>query len=329
MYGYVSVADLSSSVRSHLYRVPADVDLIVGVPRSGMIPAYLLGLYLNRMVVDIDSFLANGAARHGLTRQLAKTLVELHDAKHILLVDDSMATGTSMRTAAERIRQTSFAGKVSICAAIVAPSQHASVDVSFLTVPHPRIFEWNAFHHACVENSCFDLDGVLCVDPTEQDNDDGARYRQFLETARPLFAPTQRIAHIVSARLEKYRSMTEEWLEAHGIEYGALHLVDLPSKEERIRHGAHCAHKIRVYRDSGAALFYESDPGQAREIANGSGKPVLCVGDMTMVLPGALHIRATAKSALWRMRAPLGRAKGWLRQQMRARRPVYRSADTP
>lgn len=323
MYGYVSIAQLSAEIRNQLYRISRDVDLIVGIPRSGMIPAYMIGLYLNRMVTDIDTFLANGAASHGQTRKLGAPLERLQDAKHILLVDDSMATGASMEVALNRVRSSSFGGKVSTCAAVVTPSQHQSVDVSFMTVPHPRVFEWNAFHHACVEKACFDMDGVLCVDPTERDNDDGERYELFVKTARPLFQPTLRIGHIVSARLEKYRRLTEEWLDAHGIQYGQLHLVDLPNKEERIRQGAHCSHKIRVYKQTGASLFYESDLGQAHEIARGSGKPVLCVGNMTMVLPDGLQIGATAKTALWRMRAPLGRAKGWLKQQLRPR-PVYR-----
>jgi uncharacterized HAD superfamily protein/hypoxanthine phosphoribosyltransferase len=326
MFGYVSIAQLSAEIRNQLYRIPKDVDLIVGIPRSGMIPAYLIGLYLNRPVTDIDTFLANGTAGHGMTRKLSEHLPELHAAKHALLVDDSIATGASMQAALQRIRSTPFDGKISTCAAIVMPSQHASVDIAFLTVPQPRLFEWNAFHHAFVEQACFDLDGVLCVDPEECDNDDGERYRQFLKTARPLFAPTHRIGHIVSARLEKYRGLTEEWLHAHGIRYGALHLVDLPTKEERIRQRAHCTHKIRVYTQSGAPLFYESDAGQAREIAHGSGKPVLCVGDMTLVMPDGLHLRAAAKTAWWRLRAPLGRAKGWMRQQLR---PAFRSANTP
>ncbi len=328
MYGYVSIAQLSIEIRNQLYRISRDVDLIVGIPRSGMIPAYLIGLYLNRMVTDIETFLANGAAGHGSTRKLSCSLAQLHDAKHVLLVDDSMATGASMDVALQRLRSSEFRGKVSTCAAVVTPSQYRSVDVAFVTVPHPRVFEWNAFHHACVENACFDLDGVLCVDPTEQDNDDGERYELFVKTARPLFQPTLRIGHIVSARLEKYRGITEQWLQAHGIRYGALHLVDLPNKEERIRQGAHCTHKIRVYKQTGAALFYESDPGQAREIARGSGKPVLCVGDMTMVLPDGLQLSAAARTAMWRLRAPLGRVKGWLKQQLRAR-PVYRSVDAP
>jgi uncharacterized HAD superfamily protein/hypoxanthine phosphoribosyltransferase len=323
MYGYVSFAQLSTAIRTQLHAIPADVDLIVGIPRSGMVPAYQIGLFLNRLVCDIEGFLADGTISHGHTRKLGVSLNSLRQAQHILLVDDSIATGGSMQKALARIQESGFAGRISTCAAIVAPSHRSSVQVSFITLPQPRLFEWNAFHHACVENACFDMDGVLCVDPTSHDNDDGPRYEKFLSSARPLFRPTLRIGHIVSARLEKYRSLTEDWLAANNISYGTLHLVDLPSKEDRIRQGAHCSHKIRVYRDTGASMFYESDLGQAREIAQGSGKPVLCVGDMSMVMPGASHLTATAKSALWRLRYPLGRAKGWLKQQLRsARAPV-------
>ena len=44
-----------------------------------MIPAYLIGLYLNRMVTDVETFLANGAAGHGSTRKVSRSLAQLHD----------------------------------------------------------------------------------------------------------------------------------------------------------------------------------------------------------------------------------------------------------
>lgn len=320
MFGYVSFADLAAAIRRQLHLVPGTVDLIVGIPRSGMIPAYQIGLFLNRNVTDLDSFLLDRDLGHGSTRKPALTPDSPHKARHILLVDDSIASGASLKRALERMAATGFRGRLSTCAAIVAPSQRASVDVSFITMPQPRIFEWNAFHHACIENACFDLDGVLCVDPHERDNDDGPRYRQFLRTARPLFAPSVRIGHIVSARLEKYRSLTEEWLAAHGIKYGALHLIDLPDKEARMRLNAHSQHKARVYRETGAALFYESDPGQARQIARAAGKPVLCVADMSMVLPDALDPRVALKTTIWNLHRPLGYAKGWLKQRLGTQR---------
>jgi uncharacterized HAD superfamily protein len=190
--------------------------------------------------------------------------------------------------------------------------------VFFREVPYPRIFEWNAFHHPDISNSCFDLDGILCLDPTDDENDDGPCYEKFLASARTLFRPTQRIGHIVSARLERYRAQTEGWLAQAGIQYGQLHLIDLPTAAERIRLGAHSVHKAKVYTETGAVLFYESDLKQAQEIAQISGKPVLCTANMSMQLPGGMSLATTIRNARWWLRGPLGRAKGWLRHQFRA-----------
>ena len=313
MFGYESVAQLASDIREHIHRVPRDIDLVVGIPRSGMIPAYLIGLYVNRLVIDLETFLANGATGHGRTRATGAEVGEPWAARHVLLVDDSVSSGESMRRALGRVRSTPFSGRLTTCAAIVLPSMVKGVDLHFREMARPRVFEWNLFHHPEVENSCFDLDGVLCVDPTARENDDGPRYLEFLSAAEPLFTPTQKIGHIVSARLEKYRALTEAWLARHGIEYGALHLIDLPSQAERQRLGAHSSHKATIYRQTNAFLFYESDRTQAGEIAQQSGRPVLCTADMQLYLPGMLGVRAGIARAAWRLRTPLYRLKGWLR----------------
>jgi uncharacterized HAD superfamily protein/hypoxanthine phosphoribosyltransferase len=316
MFGYVSIAELSSQIRSQFHRVPATIELVVGIPRSGMIPAYLIGLFMNRPVLDLEAFLAGAAPAHGHTRPLANELRRPLEAAHILLVDDSLNTGDSMRKAVERIRSHGVSAKITRCAAIVVPEQRALVDLSFVVMPHPRIFEWNAFHLHWIENACFDLDGVLCVDPSARQNDDGPRYQRFLEETAPLFKPTQRIGHIVSARLERYRAATERWLRSHGIAYGQLHLMDVASGAERARRGGHAEHKARVYLETGAALFYESDPAQAREIARLSRRPVLCVGDMSMQLPGGMHPATALRSAKFQLHYPVGFIKGWLRHRL-------------
>jgi len=319
MFGYVSVAQLSADIRAKLQDIPQTIDLVVGIPRSGMIPAYLIGLYLNRHVVDLETFLANGVAGHGHTRKVGIDIAEPQAARHILLVDDSLMTGGSLQRSIERIRASSFSGKLTTCAAIVMPAAGSSVDLFFREMPRPRIFEWNAFHHDMIEKSCFDLDGILCVDPTREECDDGPRYQEFLRTARPLFKPTRKIGHIVSARLEKHRAPTEAWLAANGISYGALHLIDLPSEADRRRLRAHSPHKAKVYRETDAVLFYESELEQAKDIARLSGRPVLCTADMTLQLPTALQLAASLKQARWRLKIPVGRLKRWLRQQARAR----------
>lgn len=327
MFGYVSIAQLSADIRTKLQHIPRDIELVVGIPRSGMIPAYMIGLFTNRLVVDLETFLTNGQAGHGSTRAVGAKLIEPFAAQHVLLVDDSLRTGESMKRCVERIRTAGFQGKITTCAIIVVPEKGVEVDLFFREMPHPRIFEWNAFHHPQICNSCFDLDGILCVDPTNHENDDGPRYLEFLRTARPLIIPTQKIGHIVSARLEKYRAQTEQWLKDQGIEYGELHLIDLPSAAERQRLGSHASHKARTYRDSNAILFYESDVRQAREIAQLSGKPVLCIEDMTLHLPGGLKMESHIKTAKWHLERPIGRVKGWLRQQ-RNRMRAARAART-
>jgi uncharacterized HAD superfamily protein/adenine/guanine phosphoribosyltransferase-like PRPP-binding protein len=325
MFGYVSISQLSADIRAKLYLIPRDIDLIVGIPRSGMIPAYMIGLFTNRLVTDLETFLANGRAGHGSTRAVGAQLVEAFAAQHILLVDDSLRTGKSMKDCVARIRDAGFAGTVTTCAIIVVPEKGIEVDLFFREMPHPRIFEWNAFHHPQICDSCFDLDGILCVDPTSHDNDDGPRYLDFLRSARPLIVPTQRIGHIVSARLEKYRPQTEQWLADHGIAYDQLHLIDLPSAAERQRLGTHASHKAKIYQDTNAILFYESDVKQAREIAHLSGKPVLCIADMSLYLPGGLQLDSHIRNAKWHLERPIGRLKGWLRKQKARLRGAKRS----
>ncbi len=322
MIGYMSVADLTGIVRTNLQHIPVSVDLIVGIPRSGMIPAYLVGLFMNRLVVDLETFLANGVAGHGITREVGQPVLSPQAARHILLIDDSLTSGGSMRSSLERVRASAYSGKVTTCVAINHPARRDAVDLFFAEMPQPRIFEWNAFHHPAVSTACFDLDGVLCVDPIDADNDDGIRYREFLRSAQPLFRPTRPLGHIVSARLEKYRALTEEWLVRNGVQYGQLHLIDLPNQAERRRLRAHGSHKARVYRETGASLFYESDLTQAREIAQLSDKPVLCTADMALHLPAQLSVRSGTALMKWHMKRPIGRLKGWWRRQSLAAEQV-------
>jgi uncharacterized HAD superfamily protein/hypoxanthine phosphoribosyltransferase len=316
MLGFVSYSDLSRMIRDNIHALPSGVDLVVGLPRSGMIPAYMIGLYLNRLVIDVERFLYDGEIGHGRTRPTATRLDRPSSARSILVVDDSLTTGGSMDEALRRIHASGFRGQITRCAAVISPSAHNRVDVYFTILPMPRLFEWNAFHHPLLDHACLDLDGILCFDPTTAENDDGLRYQEFLRTARPFIRPTRRIAHIVSARLEKYRQLTEEWLEANGVEYGQLHLIDLPSAKERKRLNAHYSHKARVYRETGAMLFFESEPMQAREIARLARKPVLCSQDMILYRPDAYHPQVAARNAVWHMRKRFGRIKGKLRSLM-------------
>jgi adenine/guanine phosphoribosyltransferase-like PRPP-binding protein len=47
-----SISDLNNCIVASLIKVPRDVDLVVGVPRSGRLPATILALYLTTSPTD-------------------------------------------------------------------------------------------------------------------------------------------------------------------------------------------------------------------------------------------------------------------------------------
>lgn len=54
---FITYSDLNKDIIDNLYKIPREIDLIVGIPRSGMMAALVIGLYLNLPVITIDDFL--------------------------------------------------------------------------------------------------------------------------------------------------------------------------------------------------------------------------------------------------------------------------------
>jgi len=274
-----SVADLNDAVVRGLYRLPGDIDLVVGIPRSGMLAANLIALHLNLPLTDLDGYLSGRVMRSGQRGRDGVT------GRHALVVDDSALSGATMQASRARIDEASPSGRVTMTAVYIAPEARAAVDHAFEEIVGPRVFEWNLMHGGMIGRSCVDIDGVLCVDPTAQENDDGPRYRRFLEEVPPLLVPTTPVGRLVTCRLEKYRDLTEQWLARHGVQYGELHMMDLPTKAARLASGSHGSYKAKIYASTDTLLFIESSERQALEIARLSGRPVLCVDSRRMVYP--------------------------------------------
>ena len=78
---YRSFEDLARTIRSNIHKIPHDIDAVIGVPRSGMIPAYLIGLYLNKPVLSVAGFLEaqrNGGGKIACVR--SRTTQQIHPA---------------------------------------------------------------------------------------------------------------------------------------------------------------------------------------------------------------------------------------------------------
>jgi uncharacterized HAD superfamily protein len=253
--------------------------LIVGVPRSGMLPANLLSLYLNRPYTDIHSFLNGHIYKAGARSQF----FDISEFKKILVVDDSIASGSAMVEVKESLKHLESKFDIKYCAVYIIAGKEKMVDYFFEIVPLPRYFQWNILNHTTLEKACFDIDGVLCADPQPEQNDDGPKYIDFILNAPPLFIPGSKIGTIVTSRLEKYRKETETWLQANNIKYNDLVMLDLPNMEARQRANNHGDHKAKAYMAKPYVLFVESEYHQAVEINRLSKKPVLCTENFEMI----------------------------------------------
>ncbi len=278
---YRTIADLNRIILKKLHILPHDFDLIVGIPRSGMLPANLLALYLNKPYTDIDSFINGHIYGAGVRSQFFDITGE---HKKVLVVDDSIASGQAIQEAKKKLSGMAENFTIQYCAIYTASGKDGLVDYYFEQVPLPRFFQWNIFNHTALEKACVDIDGVLCVDPTPEQNDDGEKYIDFILNAPPLYVPGSKIGVLVTSRLEKYRKETEIWLQKNNVRYGQLIMLDLPNKEARMKANCHAQHKANVYASSIMyPLFIESSLSQAIEINRICKKPVFCTENFEMI----------------------------------------------
>jgi len=275
---FVTEKELNKDIIDNLYKIPRDVDIIVGIPRSGMLVGSLIALYLNKPLTDIDSFINKKMYSMGYTKNTNNCIDDFSKVKKVLIVDDSTSSGKSILEAKKKLKDIKIELIFYVSYATKATSN--MVDIYNKLIECPRIFEWNFMHHASLINACVDIDGVLCIDPTNKENDDGVKYRNFILNAKPKYIPTRKIGYIVTSRLEKYRKETEEWLKKNNIKYNKLIMLNLKTAKERQQLGNHARFKANVFLSlNDADYFIESDINQAKEIASITGKEVFCIDD--------------------------------------------------
>jgi orotate phosphoribosyltransferase len=284
---YRSVADLDDQIVNWLGRLPRGLEVIVGVPRSGMLVANLLSLHLNLPMTDVEGLLQGRMIQTGgrIKRDDLQTL--LARKRRVLVVDDSVLSGDQMNAVKARISAASLPHDILYAAPYVVSGKQKCVDFFIEVLPAPRCFEWNLMHHRLfLENACMDVDGVLCCDPGEDENDDGPMYQSFICEAAPLYLPSHPVANLVTCRLEKYRTLTQEWLARHGVAYNNLFMMDYPDMSARRAAASYAQFKAELYLRTKSWLFIESSLQQAREISALTGKHVFCMDTREMVAPG-------------------------------------------
>ena len=272
---YKTYYDLSIDIKNNLYKLPENIDLIVGIPRSGMFPASIISMYLSKPLCTLESFIDGNY--HSLTTSRIKFSNEI---KNVLIVDDSISFGQAISKAKKLINENKLTNKYNIKYLAIyykTEDYRNFIDVAFEKIPSPRLFQWNYLNHVFLQDAAFDIDGVLCYDPTNEENDDGDRYRQFILNARPLFIPQYKIAYIITSRLEKYKEETKEWLKKNNVQYDHLIMLSGYTAEQRKRLNLHAKFKAEQYKKlTDIQLFIESNRNQAQEISRLTNKLCFC-----------------------------------------------------
>ena len=269
---YVTTVQLAEDTRRLMTQLPPDLDLIAAIPRSGLLPGSLIAYHLHLTLMTVSQQQGVVHPGHG-GRMVGR--INTHP-QHILLIDDTAASGRELMSNLPMLETAFPDAKITRAVVYCHPNALDKIDLCAAIYPGQHCLEWNwpnAGHSGCV----YDFDGILCRDFTHEECRDDATYRAAMERIEPLFLPRRTpIPLIITARPESCRDMTMAWLARHGVRANAVVMRDWeidPSKDWNTQIGEW---KAYCYDRSSLKLFAESDPDQARIIADRTGKAVLC-----------------------------------------------------
>lgn len=267
-----SLSEMDRLIVSNLHKIRAlPFDVIVHLPRSGTIPASIIATYLRKPLASLEEFCAGMVS----TRKCDSTAT-----KRALLVDDSIRSGVQIEAAIQRLKECGKdEGLVTLC--IISVDVARNYQPTLILHHHTDcnyVYPWFMWKTKRVKDIAFDMDGVLCRDCTKDEDDEGKKYLNFLETADPKFLTDYPLGAIITSRLEKYRPQTEQWLAKHGVSYKTLIMGPWSSNDER--RGNVEKWKAQKYIASRLGLYVESSDRSAQKIAQLSGKPVWSIERM-------------------------------------------------
>ena len=216
---FTSNAEMALYVDEWIKTFDIQYDLIVGVPRSGLLIASLIATQLARPLATPDNSL-------WVSKSISPKPI-----RQILVIDDCISTGKSINAAAESMREQYPQAKVHTGVLFANDNNKGMVDSYFMIINGYQLFQWNMMHYKMGPVG-FDLDGVICESSPNLRNEE--KYLEFLAHARPYLIPEFEIDYIITSRLEKYRPQTEKWLKQAEQIWSATKIPCLSIDELRI-----------------------------------------------------------------------------------------------
>lgn len=275
----VTMSDFMADSVALAHMLPP-VRLVVGVARSGMIPA---GIIATIHSADIASISETGGLHHLGGGDRWRSYPERGGI--VVVVEDSCYSGRSLARVRDIIGDR--LGPIKFAAVYTSPKNPFQLDYS-VRMMRSHWFEWNFANTVWSHQLAFDLDGTICPDFTAEEDDDGERYLARLRTMpTATIVPRTKPVHIITARLERYREETRAWLDAAGVLVAELHMGPWATKREREKSDVWGWKGTTLASLDGVTHYVESDDTGAKVIADTSGKPVVCNTSGRIYQPGS------------------------------------------
>jgi uncharacterized HAD superfamily protein len=245
---YAGYAEMWRVVQDMALRMP-EVDAIAGVPVSGLAPAGMLSAATGIKCVPLEAVPG--------------------EVRRLLVLEDASGFAKFRQQRAGQAW-----GREVLYGAVYACDAATDLDLVGCLAPKPRLFSWNLFKSDKCGRVAYDLDGVLCENPTAEQIDYGPRYAAFLEITRRRRHVRSKLGWIVTGRMERYRAATVAWLDRAGIRYGELDMAPDDQQHSVEAHAKRKADWLAAHPE--CLLFVESHPRQAARIAELTGRAVVC-----------------------------------------------------
>jgi len=252
----VSTSELVQDALQLCRQIPAKIDGICGIPRSGMIPAATIAAMMHLPLYTYQ---------HGVARYIGNghRFQPAEQPQNMLFVDDTCMNGNTVKK---------LAGSVTGYTAAIYCNPHATDkrDYWVKDLEPPHLLEWNLFNSGFIPQMAFDMDGVLCYDQTPDQWDPTTAQVRYMARKQPIT--------IITARMEKDRGSTQRWLYRHGVNVEKL--IMFPGTDsDRMKPQAVSKYKAEQLQRIKRDWFVESCRIQAQEIAEFSGAWVICTED--------------------------------------------------
>lgn len=272
-----------------------DFDIVIAIPRAGFMLGSLIAEVYGKPLTTLDKFLKGEYWwRQGSNKlypeetnsreNVGADIVLPKFFKKALIVEDTVSSGNHMKMFLKELREKCPDVDFKVVSLYTTDAGIKYCDLYCKKISFTHLLETNlSIYSRCAPPHliAMDMDGVISEDcPIEIARSEGdEEYIEWLKNVKPYMNFHFRIDYIVTARLEKYRKLTERWLREHGVRYGTL----IMQKADGRMSTDHAQFKVDELKKLPDGInFYESSTAQAKIIYHKTGIQTLSVEDMVM-----------------------------------------------